>query len=158
MLRSKLRQTGTGEETAFVPQACLTARKTLKTGWRSFWYLEVAGRGPCGRPHPIHVIMVLSADGHKGRTLQTSAAMMFNNVCWMRTATRVAPCKRTPQHLVIGRYIRNSNWKLHRDSLFLRFSFVSTPRFDVGESAICGWRAVRGVPLISPQTENGKGP
>ena len=24
-----------GEETAFVPQACITARKTLKTGWRS---------------------------------------------------------------------------------------------------------------------------
>ena len=46
----------------------------------------------------------------------------------------------------------------HRDSLLLRFSFVSAPRFDVGESAICGWRVVRGVPFISPQTENGKGP
>ena len=29
---AKLRQTGYGEETAFVPQACITARKTLKTG------------------------------------------------------------------------------------------------------------------------------
>ena len=35
--RSKLRQAGYGEETAFVPQACITARKTMKTGWR----------GPC---------------------------------------------------------------------------------------------------------------
>ena len=32
--RSKLRQAGAEEETAFVPQACLTARKTLKTCWR----------------------------------------------------------------------------------------------------------------------------
>ena len=32
LLRSKLRQAGAGEETAFVPQACITARKTLKTG------------------------------------------------------------------------------------------------------------------------------
>ena len=30
--RSKLRQAGAEEETAFVPQACITARKTLKTG------------------------------------------------------------------------------------------------------------------------------
>ncbi|MDY5321209.1 MAG: hypothetical protein SPG93_06035, partial [Prevotella sp.] len=30
--RSKLRQAGYGEETAFVPQACITARKTMKTG------------------------------------------------------------------------------------------------------------------------------
>ena len=37
LLRSKLRQAGYGEETAFVPQACITARKTMKTGWR----------GPC---------------------------------------------------------------------------------------------------------------
>ena len=37
LFRSKLRQTGTGEETAFVPQTCITARKTLKTGWRSAW-------------------------------------------------------------------------------------------------------------------------
>ena len=50
------------------------------------------------------------------------------------------------------------NWTLHRASLFSRFFFVSVPRFDEGESAICGLRAVRGVPLISPQTENGKGP
>ena len=41
LLRSKLRQTGTEEETAFVPQACLTARKTLKTGWRGVWYSEI---------------------------------------------------------------------------------------------------------------------
>ena len=34
LLRSKLRQAGYGEETAFVPQACITARKTMKTGWR----------------------------------------------------------------------------------------------------------------------------
>ncbi|MCI7597636.1 MAG: hypothetical protein SOY06_07090, partial [Prevotella sp.] len=33
----KLRQAGYEEETAFVPQACITARKTMKTGWR----------GPC---------------------------------------------------------------------------------------------------------------
>ena len=32
LLRSKLWQAGYGEETAFVPQACITARKTLKTG------------------------------------------------------------------------------------------------------------------------------
>jgi hypothetical protein len=38
-----------------------------------------------------------------------------------------------------------------------RFSFVSATRFDVGESAICGLRALRGVSLINPQTENGKG-
>ena len=63
-----------------------------------------------------------------------------------------------PQQLKIRSYIRDSNWKLHRDSLFLRFSFVAAPIFDVGESAICGWRAVRGVPLISPTTTNGKGP
>ena len=31
LLRSRLRQADTGEETAFVPQACITARKTLKT-------------------------------------------------------------------------------------------------------------------------------
>ena len=37
LLRSKLRQAGYEEETAFVPQACITARKTKKTGWR----------GPC---------------------------------------------------------------------------------------------------------------
>ena len=37
LLRSKLRQTGTEEETAFVPQACLTARKTFKTGWCGAW-------------------------------------------------------------------------------------------------------------------------
>jgi len=43
----------------FVPQACLTARKTLKTGWRSLWYLEVAGHGPCGRPHPMYVIIFI---------------------------------------------------------------------------------------------------
>ena len=82
----------------------------------------------------------------------------FMNVCQMRTATRAAPCKRTAQHLVTGRYIRDSNWKLHHDSRFLRFFFVSAPRFDEGESAICGLRAVRGVPLINPQTENGKEP
>ena len=35
---------------------------------------------------------------------------------------------------------------------------MSAPRFDEGESAICGWRAMRGVPLISPQTAKGKGP
>jgi len=80
LLRSKLRQTGTEEETAFVPQACLTARKTLKTGWRGALRLEkvkgiFAGRGPCGRPHPMYVIIVLSADGHKGRTLQAAAAI-----------------------------------------------------------------------------------
>jgi hypothetical protein len=34
LLRSKLRQADTGEETALVPQACITARKTIKTGWR----------------------------------------------------------------------------------------------------------------------------
>ena len=34
LLRSKLRQAGYEEETAFVPQACITARKTMKTGWR----------------------------------------------------------------------------------------------------------------------------
>ena len=39
LLRSRLapkqlRQVGSGEETAFVPQACITARKTLKTSWR----------------------------------------------------------------------------------------------------------------------------
>ena len=34
LLRSKLRQAGYGEETAFVPQACITARKTMKTGRR----------------------------------------------------------------------------------------------------------------------------
>ena len=32
--RSKLRRAGAEEETAFVPQACITARKTLKTCWR----------------------------------------------------------------------------------------------------------------------------
>ena len=42
LLRSRLapkqlRQAGYEEETAFVPQACITARKTMKTGWR----------GPC---------------------------------------------------------------------------------------------------------------
>ena len=39
LLRSRLapKQAGYGEETAFVPQACITARKTMKTGWR----------GPC---------------------------------------------------------------------------------------------------------------
>ena len=37
LLRSKLRQAGYEEETAFVPQACITARKTMRTGWR----------GPC---------------------------------------------------------------------------------------------------------------
>ena len=67
----------------------------------------------------------------------------------------------------IGSYIRDrelevtseiGNWTLHLASLFSRFSFVSVPRFDEGESAICGLRAVRGAPLISPQTENGKGP
>ena len=46
----------------FVPQACITARKPLKTGWRGAWYSEVAGCGPCGRPHPIYVIMFLSSD------------------------------------------------------------------------------------------------
>ena len=34
LLRSKLRQAVTSEETAFVPQACITTRKTSKTGWR----------------------------------------------------------------------------------------------------------------------------
>ena len=34
LLRSKLRQAGAGKETAFVPQTCITARKTLKTSWR----------------------------------------------------------------------------------------------------------------------------
>ena len=43
LLRSKLRQTGTEEETAFVPQACITARKTLKTGWRGAWRIEGSG-------------------------------------------------------------------------------------------------------------------
>jgi len=42
MLRSKLRQADPGEETAFVPQACITARKTLKTcdtaACPFFWY------------------------------------------------------------------------------------------------------------------------
>jgi hypothetical protein len=42
-------------------------------------YIAIAGRGPCGRPHPLYVIIVLSADvyecllgadGHKGRALQ----------------------------------------------------------------------------------------
>ena len=39
LLRSRLapKQAGYGEETAFVPQDCITARKTMKTGWR----------GPC---------------------------------------------------------------------------------------------------------------
>ena len=32
---------------------------TLKTGWRSLWYLEVAGHGPCGRPHPMYVIIFI---------------------------------------------------------------------------------------------------
>ena len=40
LLRSKLRQAGYGEETAFVPQACITARKTLKTGWRNPYVLQ----------------------------------------------------------------------------------------------------------------------
>ena len=31
------KQAGTNEETPFVPQACLTARETLKTGWRGAW-------------------------------------------------------------------------------------------------------------------------
>ena len=36
LLRSRLapKQAGYGEETAFVPQDCITARKTMKTGWR----------------------------------------------------------------------------------------------------------------------------
>ncbi|MDY4951062.1 MAG: hypothetical protein SO098_01135, partial [Prevotella sp.] len=29
-----------GEETAFVPQACIIARKTLKTGWRNPYVLQ----------------------------------------------------------------------------------------------------------------------
>ena len=36
----QLRQAGYGEETALVPQACITARKTLKTGWRGSLYLQ----------------------------------------------------------------------------------------------------------------------
>ena len=82
LLRSKLRQAGYGEETAFVPQACITARKTMKTGWR----------GPC--PYkPTKPIRL---------------------TCPLRAAD--LPC----------------------DSLFSRFSFVSAPRFDAGESAIGG--------------------
>jgi hypothetical protein len=40
LLRSKLRQAGTEEETAFVPQACITARKTLKTGSRDAFVVD----------------------------------------------------------------------------------------------------------------------
>ena len=42
LLRSRLapKQAGYGEETAFVPQACITARKTLKTGWRNPYVLQ----------------------------------------------------------------------------------------------------------------------
>ena len=36
----KLRQAGYGEETAIVPQACIIARKTLKTGWRNPYVLQ----------------------------------------------------------------------------------------------------------------------
>jgi len=43
LLRSKLRQAGAGEETAFVTQASITARKTLKTGSRG--ELTFAGFG-----------------------------------------------------------------------------------------------------------------
>ena len=48
LLRSKLRQAVSGEETAFVPQACITASKTFKTDWRS----EKASllQGPCLEP------------------------------------------------------------------------------------------------------------
>ena len=45
---------------------------------------------------------------------KTYVAMMYYNFRWLQTATRAAPCKCTTQHLVTGRYISDSNWKLHQ--------------------------------------------
>ena len=113
--RSKLRQADYGEETAFVPQACITARKTMKTGWR----------GPC--PYkPTKPIRL---------------------TCPLRAAD--LPCES-----LYSRFGAIVCFHCMGDSLFSRFSFVSAPRFDAGESAIVGaeglspWRWHKGVFLV----------
>ena len=54
--------------------------------------VRVAGCGPCGRPHPMYVMSVLSADGHMGRTLQMSTAAFW------RTGPTLCMDKRTQEH------------------------------------------------------------
>ena len=113
--RSKLRQAAYGEETAFVPQACITARKTMKTGWR----------GPC--PY--------------------KPAKPIRFTCPLRAAD--LPCES-----LYSRFGAIVCFHCMGDSLFSRFSFVSAPRFDAGESAIVGaeglspWRWHKGVFLV----------
>ena len=77
----------------------------------------VAGRGPCGRPHPMYVIIVIS-----GYVCSVQWCLRMSGGCGRPQGPH--PAKRTAQHLEIGSYItseieigsyiRNRNWKLHQ--------------------------------------------
>ena len=88
LLRSKLRQAGYGEETAFVPQACITARKTMKTGWR----------GPCPyKPiKPIRLTCPLRAADLTGSGHQCygSVFKVFLCVCVIIRQRRICRVRR----------------------------------------------------------------
>ena len=129
LLRSQLRQAGYGEETVFVPQACITARKTMKTGWR----------GPCPyKPtKPIRLTCPLRVANLPGSEppMRKSVFKVFWGACLHGLG-------------------RKSVFMVWGDSLFSWFSFVSAPKFDAGESAIVGaeglspWRWHKGVFLV----------
>ena len=81
LLRSRLapKQAGYGEETAFVPQACITARKTMKTGWR--------GPNKNSQTHKTYKLTnsqtyktyfrIVSAEGSGPLGKETSLSMIF---------------------------------------------------------------------------------
>ena len=86
--RSKLRQADYGEETAFVPQACITARKTMKAGWR----------GPCPyKPiKPIRLTCPLRAADLTGSGHQCygSVFKVFLCVCVIIRQRRICRVRR----------------------------------------------------------------
>ena len=90
LLRSRLapKQAGYGEETAFVPQACITARKTMKTGWR----------GPCPyKPiKPIRLTCPLRAADLTGSGHQCygSVFKVFLCVCVIIRQRRICRLRR----------------------------------------------------------------